>query len=63
MSDLSKIFLENIKNSKVLDTAKDLGINSYRMSLEWARIVPEPYSIDDKVLEKYNQHRIYKIQA
>ena len=28
MSDLSKIFLEKIKNSKVLETAKDLGINS-----------------------------------
>ena len=38
-----------------VELMKYLGINSYRMSLEWARIVPEPYTINDKVLEKYHQ--------
>lgn len=33
---------------------KNLGINSYRMSLEWARIVPKPYTINNKILKKYH---------
>ena len=49
MSDLSNFFLEKIKNSKVLDTAKDLGINS--------EIFTNP-----KISELYSNHEWIVIQ-
>ena len=43
MSDLSILFLEKIKNSKVLEIAKDLGINSEIFT-------------NSKILELYSNH-------
>ena len=48
MADLSK-FLEKIKNSKVLDTAKNLGINSEIFT-------------NSKILELYSNHEWIVIQ-
>ncbi len=36
-----------------LDLAAELGLNTYRISLEWARIEPEPGCFDDDALAHY----------
>ncbi|HEX8968029.1 MAG TPA: family 1 glycosylhydrolase, partial [Chloroflexota bacterium] len=33
----------------------DIGLNAYRLSIEWARIEPEPGRIDQTALDKYRQ--------
>ena len=38
-----------------LDLAKDLGLNAFRMSLEWARIEPERGRIDPEAVKHYHQ--------
>lgn len=38
-----------------LDSLKDLGLNSYRFSLEWARIEPHPGQFDHSAVEHYRQ--------
>src|ERR671926_1337798 len=34
---------------------QDLGLNAYRLSVEWARIEPEPDRIDYQVLDHYRE--------
>ncbi len=36
-----------------LDRAAELGCNSFRLSVEWARVVPEPVGMDRSALERY----------
>jgi beta-glucosidase len=38
-----------------LDLAKDLGLNAFRMSIEWARIEPERGRIDPEAVKHYHQ--------
>jgi len=38
-----------------LDLLKDLGLNSYRFSLEWARIEPEPGMFSNAMLDHYRR--------
>ncbi|MCB0284556.1 MAG: family 1 glycosylhydrolase [Calditrichaeota bacterium] len=37
------------------DLLAEYGLNAYRFSVEWARIVPEPGKIDEKALDQYKQ--------
>jgi beta-glucosidase len=36
-----------------LDLARGLGMNAYRLSIEWSRIEPEPGRYDEKALARY----------
>lgn len=38
---------------EALDRAVGLGCNSFRLSVEWARVVPEPNSVDRAALDRY----------
>ncbi|MNR91778.1 Beta-glucosidase A [compost metagenome] len=38
-----------------LDLAKDLGLNAFRLSIEWARIEPERGRIDPEAVRHYHQ--------
>jgi len=42
-------FKEDVERMQIL------GLNAYRMSLEWSRIMPEPKVIDQAVLDQYRQ--------
>jgi len=38
---------------EALDRAAALGCNSFRLGVEWARVVPEPHSVDHRALDRY----------
>ncbi len=38
---------------EVLDRAADLGCTSIRLGVEWARVVPDPHTIDRGALDRY----------
>ncbi len=38
---------------EALDRAADLGCNSFRLSVEWARVVPDPGVVDSAALQRY----------
>jgi len=40
---------------KDLELAKKIGVNAYRLSLEWSRIMPQPYVINQEALEHYKE--------
>ena len=38
---------------EMLDRAADLGCDTFRMSIEWARVMPEPDRVDRAALDRY----------
>jgi beta-glucosidase len=42
-------------HSRFIDTLKKAGLNSFRMSLEWARIEPQEGVFDQEALDRYKQ--------
>ncbi len=52
-----KQFKEDVERMQVL------GLNAYRMSLEWSRIMPEPGIINPAVLDQYRQMLMILQQA
>ncbi len=43
------------RHEEDLDIVASLGLNSYRFSIEWARVEPEPDVFDDKALDGYRR--------
>ncbi|MFH1424001.1 MAG: family 1 glycosylhydrolase [Candidatus Nealsonbacteria bacterium] len=50
-------FKEDVERMQVL------GLNAYRMSIEWSRIMPKPWVINQAVLDQYRQMLVILRQA
>lgn len=38
-----------------IDLAAGLGVQAYRMGVDWGRIMPAPHTFDEKVIERYRE--------